>query len=209
MKACSFNSCLICNVKFNKRDIREKRTLCYKANCEYLYALKQKDLWSAKAHAAKVRADEENGEEQPAVFAEAEEDDEVEEVMDSGSVEVFNTCMFPNCCKQLKVSNIENMSKGSVEFIKPYDRAEDSSIGRCRQCDKAGLYPYWCIKHYKQHNMHHHGSTASFYSSNLDPMPQLPQLPQLPKDDMFSKLPDLSQLSYNDDFDFGLDLELF
>lgn len=192
-------SCIICNIKFTKMEVG-KRTLCYKASCEYLHSLQQADSWRVRAEKARIRMEIEHG--TPACldatdspFTEKEnympsQDFEEEHsistsIMDAGTVTPAAAstpttsppppssypCPYRSCINTLDADTLQRMKSGDIP--QPVCMGLDGgTIGVCSFCP---MPTYWCGKHYKDHSLHalHVHSGGSMYTSN-DPVPSPP-----------------------------------
>lgn len=174
-------SCAICSIKFTTKEVG-KRTLCYKANCEYLHSLQQADVWRARADKARLRMAIEHG--APACLS-AEEDSQDSgcedpplvstvstTIMDAGSVKeappppprpASYPCPYRSCVNTIDGATVARMESG--EIPQPVCMSlEGGTIGVCSQCPTA---TYWCGKHYRHHSHSFQlGSSESMFASN-------------------------------------------
>lgn len=225
-------SCSVCNVKFTKMD--GKRTLCYKASCEYMYSLKQSDTWRVRAEQARLRMVVEHGavpcvDSADSCLSPADNENAPPNrqaissetvVLATGVVNptaplaVSSTpCPYRSCTATLDSTIIERMKSGEIPQTVCMG-VDGGTVGVCTQCKTD---TYWCGAHYKDHSLHtyHVHGCGSMYASNdppgedlslmLPPPPMLPSTTAAP-DQFLLAIDDMSldTSAFDDDLNASL-----
>jgi hypothetical protein len=153
--------CDICSVRFTQVQRSAGISVCFKAKCAYLNALRQCDAWRAQADNLRSQLEFEGG---PIVPQQITATPPVSPLR---PVAQTQCCPHPGCTAEMSVDVIGSMMRTPGSSVL-HMSVNGGSVGRCSECRDGGqrLYHY-CHRHYNKHK--HHlvdDEQAEFYDSN-------------------------------------------